>query len=170
MTCTEIRERLHGVEDNHAGGPLPEDIREHLVECASCREFADDLNALSLALRELPRAPLPDETLDAVWRRTINAGATGATGFRGLWRLAAAAVLMTAVSATTIYFVWGPAPALQPPSAVELARAKAQAEMVFGYTARALVATRSAATDRVLASKVSPALRQATVSHAPRRP
>ena len=170
MTCAEIRERLHEVEDNRASGPLPDEIREHLAECAACRELAEDLNALSSALRALPRAPLPDETLDAVWRRTIHSGATGAAGFRGNWRLAAAAVLVTAVSAATLYFVWGPSPAPQAPSAVELARAEAQAEMVFGYTARALAATRSATTDRVLASKVSPALRHATVSQAPRRP
>jgi 2-keto-4-pentenoate hydratase/2-oxohepta-3-ene-1,7-dioic acid hydratase in catechol pathway len=43
-------------------------------------------------------------------------------------------------------------------------------ELVFGYTARALAATRSAATDRVLASRVSPAVRGLAAPHAPRRP
>jgi predicted anti-sigma-YlaC factor YlaD len=170
MNCAEIREHLHEAQDGPAGGPLQDAIRDHLVECASCREFADDLNALSRGLRALPRAPLPEETLDTVWRLTIDAGATTATGVRGIWRLAAAAVFVTAASATTLYFLWPPAPPRPTPSAVELARAEAQAELVFGYTARALAATRTAATDRVLASKVSPALRQATAQRAPRRP
>jgi hypothetical protein len=42
--------------------------------------------------------------------------------------------------------------------------------MVFGYTARALAATRTATTDRILASKVSPAVRGVAGTHPSRRP
>jgi hypothetical protein len=66
--------------------------------------------------------------------------------------------------------VLSPSPPPRGPSAVELARASAQADLVFGYTARALAAARIAATDRVLASEVSPAVRGLAASHAPRRP
>jgi anti-sigma-K factor RskA len=112
----------------------------------------------------LPRAPLPPDALDTVWQRTVLAPRGAATPAAGYWRLAAAAVLVTALSTTTLYFVFTPVRSPEP-SVVELARATAQAEMVFGYTARALAATRSAAADRVLAAKVSPAVRGRAALH-----
>ena len=65
------------------------------------------------------------------------------------------------------------------PSRRELARASAQAEMVFGYTARALAATRDATADRVLAvegfargagrRRIAPA-KETLMNALPRRP
>jgi predicted anti-sigma-YlaC factor YlaD len=167
MTCDEIRLRIHEAHDDLAGR-LPDSVNSHLAGCASCRELADDLDALSHALRTLPRAPLPADALAAVWRATVEAPRRATTLAVGFWRFAAAAVFVTALSATTLYFVFAP---LRPrePSGVELARASAQADMVFGYTARALAATRNAATDRVLAAKVSPAVRGEAASHPTRR-
>jgi len=170
MTCEEIRRLIHEVHDDRAG-TLPEPVVRHLAACRACREFADDLDALSRALRALPLVPLPADALDAVWRGTIHAPSmtsTPLTMTAGFWRLAAAAVFVTALSATTLYFVFAP---VQPPgpSVVELARASAQADIVFGYTARALAATRVAAADRVLASKVSPAVRGVPAARPSRR-
>ena len=169
MTCEEIRELLHDAHDGELPGGLPESVRAHLATCDTCRELQDDLDALTAGLRALPLRPFPPDALDAVWRQTIRAKAGSFASSTRPWRLAAAAVLVTAVSSTTLYFVY--TPTTPPgPSAVELARASAQAEMVFGYTARALAATRTATTDRVLASKVSPAVRGGSATHPSRRP
>lgn len=170
MTCEQIRPLIHEAHDERAE-TLPEPVVRHLAACGACREIADDLDALSRALRALPLVPLPADALDVVWRKTIHAPSmrsTRLTMAAGFWRLAAAAVFVTALSATTLYFVFAP---VQPPgpSVVELARASAQADMVFGYTARALAATRVAAADRVLALKVSPAVRGLTTTHPSRR-
>jgi len=168
MTCDEIREQIHEAYDEGSGGPS-EAVRAHLATCGACREFHDDLAVLSQALRDLPRVPLPAYALAAVWSETVDARRGRVSAAVEFWRLAAAAVFVTALSATTLYFVFAP---VRPPgpSVVELERASAQAEMVFGYTARALAATRNAAADRVLASKVSPAVRGVSASHSSRRP
>jgi len=169
MTCDDVRRAIHDAHDDE-GASLPEPIRTHITTCASCRELADDLTALTQALRALPRAPLPPDALDAVWRRTIHARPHRFPIGIGVRQLAAAALFIAALSTATLYFVFAPTPSPQGPTAVELARASAQAELVFGYTARALAATRNATADRVLASKVSPAVRGATAPRPSRRP
>ena len=168
MTCEELRLLIHEAQDDGGMGALPEPVNSHLATCSACRAFQDDLASLVYALRALPRVPLPEDALDVVWRETSRARPGGLTATAGFWRLAAAASFVAALSTATLYFVLAPAPA-PGPSTVELARASAQAEMVFGYTARALAATRTATTDRVLASKVSPAVRNAN-AHPSRRP
>jgi predicted anti-sigma-YlaC factor YlaD len=167
MTCEEARRYVHEAHDDDVA--LPELVRAHLAACTACRDFEGDLRSLTDALRALPPAPLPGETLDAVWRETVRARPRAASATMTSWRLAAAAVFVAALSTASLYFVFAPArpPGLSP---VELARASAQAEMVFGYTARALAATRDATADRVLASRVSPAVRGVAASHPPRRP
>jgi predicted anti-sigma-YlaC factor YlaD len=169
MTCEEIRRHIHEAHDDDRTGALPEPVRAHVAACSACREFELDLTSLTEALRAMPHAPLPADALDAVWRDTIHARPEASSTRMGFWRLAAAAVLVTALSTATLYYVFAPTRPPQP-SAVELAAASAQAEMVFGYTARALAATRVAATDRVLASKVSPAVRGVASAHPARRP
>lgn len=169
MTCEEIRRHIHEAHDDDRTGALPELVRAHVAACTACRDFSDDLQSLSRALRALPRAPFPADALDAVWRETVSARPGASSTAAGFWRLAAAAVFVTALSVTTLYFVYAPTPP-PGPSPVDLGRASAQAEMVFGYTARALAATRDATTDRVLASRVSPAVRGVAASHPSRRP
>jgi predicted anti-sigma-YlaC factor YlaD len=169
MTCEQVRQEIHEALDRGTPGVLSEAFRAHLATCTACRELGDDLQSLSHAFRALPRVPLPAEVLDAVWRETLRARPAGLTTTQGFWRVAAAASLVAALGTATLYFVSAPAPP-PGPTAVELARASAQAEMVFGYTARALAATRNATTDRLLASKISPAVRGEAASHPSRRP
>ena len=169
MTCEDARRQIHEAHDDDSRGALPEPVCAHLAACSACRDFGDDLLSLTRALRALPQAPLPADALDAVWRNTIHARSGASTTTAGFWRLPAAAVFVTALATATLYLVYAPAPP-PGPSPVELARASAQAEMVFGYTARALAATREAAADRVLASRVSPAVRGVAASHPSRRP
>jgi predicted anti-sigma-YlaC factor YlaD len=167
MNCDEIRASIHEALDDGPEAALPAEASAHLATCAACREAHRELAALASALRALPREPLPPETLDEVWRRTVRSRPSPAS--RPAVRLAAAAVLAVAVSATTLFLVLAP-PAPHGPSASELARASAQADLVLSYTARALAVTREAAAERVLASKVSPAVRGAEAAHPSRRP
>jgi predicted anti-sigma-YlaC factor YlaD len=168
MTCETIREAIHEAFDDDRGDALPTELRAHLASCAACRELADDLAALRVALRELPREPLPPAALDQVWRNTVRAEGAARRPAWTTWRAAAAAVVVTALGASTLYMVSIPT-APPGPSAAELARAEAQAEMVFGYTARALAATRKAATHQVIVDRVSPAVRGAAVPRSSRR-
>jgi predicted anti-sigma-YlaC factor YlaD len=169
MTCEETRRHIHEAHDDDRADALPEPVRAHLATCAACRELDDDLDRLSRALRAMPRHPLPADALDAVWRETLHARPRTSTTTVRFWRLAAAASFVSALATVTLYLVFAP---VRPPgpSAVELARASAQADIVFGYTARALAATRDAAADRVIASKVSPAVRGIPAPRASRRP
>jgi predicted anti-sigma-YlaC factor YlaD len=168
MTCAEIRRHIHEAHDGERASALPEDVRSHLATCAACRELDEDFGALARALRAMPRDPLPTEALDAVWRETIRARPRLFTT-AGFWRLAAAASFVAALGTVTLYLVFAP---VRPtgPSAVELARASAQADIVFSYTARALAATRAAAADKVIASKISPAVRGVPAPRDSRRP
>ena len=160
MTCEQVRLELHEAHDRGTPDALPETVRTHLATCAACRELGEDLVSLSHALRALPRVPFPPDALDAVWRETVRAKPAAQPANVGFWRFAAAASFVAALGTATLYFVFAPAPH-RGPTAVELAKATAEAEMVFGYTARALNATRVATTERVLATKVSPAVRSA---------
>lgn len=169
MTCEDCRRYVHEALDDDRVAALPAIARAHLVSCGACRELFDDLRSLSKELRALPRAPLPPETLDAVWRETIHAGRDARWTAVRWERVAAAVFFVTALSATTLYVLLRPARPTRP-SAVELARASSQADMVFGYTARALAATREATAGRVLASRVSPAVRGLSAPRSPRRP
>jgi hypothetical protein len=63
---------------------------------------------------------------------------------------------VTVLSTASLYFVFAP-PRPPGPSSVELARVRPP--RWYSYTARALAATRDAAADRALASKVAPAVR-----------
>jgi hypothetical protein len=160
MTCDDVRLSLHEADD--------ESVRSHLASCSACRQFEADLNALTRALRELPKHTLPADALATVWSRTSRSRPAPAWSWMtsGHTRLAAA-VAVTAVSAAALYYVF--APPTVDHRAEELARASAEAALVLGYTAKALAATRNAVEDRVLVSKVSPAVRG---EHAPepRRP
>ena len=160
MNCEDVRLSLH--EGDH------EAVRSHIARCSACRQLEADLSALTTALRELPQHTFPADALATVWRRTSRSRSAIAWSWmtHGHMRLAAA-VAVTAVSTAALYYVFAPQPTDY--QAEELARASAEAALVLGYTAKALAATRDAAEDRVIVSKVSRAVSgQATAD--PRRP
>lgn len=168
MNCETAREAIHDLLDGDRGAAPDPELAAHLASCPACRETLDDLAALQDSLRDLPREPLPPATLDVVWKTTVRARGTTRPRILGSWRAAAAAVFVTALGASTLYLV--SLPSVPPgPSAAELAHAEAQAELVFGYTARALAATREATARQVIESKVSPAVRGAAAPRPPRR-
>ena len=152
--CDVGRERVHAHFDETPDAPASESLRLHLRTCPGCRELFDDLAILRDTLRARPSPSLPSADLEAVWDRTVR---------RPRWldarkRAAVAAVLVTGVSLSTLWLLRGPS--VPPgPTPAEIARAEAQADLVLSYTARALAATRNAATRDVVGSKVSPAVR-----------
>ena len=164
MSCENVRELIHEAFDADPPARLPDEARAHIEGCAACRDLFDDLGRLREGLRALPRAPLPPATLDAIWRSTVRARPWYGTR---LARAAAAAVAVTILGAGTLFFVT--APDRPQPSAAEVARAEAQAQLVLGYTARALAATRDATARHVIERKVSPAVRGETTPRISRR-
>jgi len=153
--CEGMRERIHEVFDTDDPGAVPEALAEHLVSCASCRAMHDDLSQLRTMLRDVPASPLPGETLEAVWASTVKRGPARRNA--APWMRAAAAALAATALIATSYLMTRTGSGT--PSRDEIARAEAQADLVFGYTAKALEATRSAAADRVFADKIVPAVR-----------
>ena len=154
--CDVGRERVHAHFDETPDAPASASLRAHLQACPGCRELFDDLTVLRNTLRAHPRPELPAHDLEAVWDRTVRR--PGARWFDARKRAAAAAVLVTGVSLSTLWLLRGPS--VPPgPTAAEIARAEAQADLVFSYTARALSATRNAAARDIVGSKVSPAVR-----------
>jgi predicted anti-sigma-YlaC factor YlaD len=152
--CDVGRERVHAHFDETPDAPASDNLLLHLRTCPGCRELFDDLAIVRDTLRARPSPSLPAADLEAVWDRTVR---------RPRWldsgrRAAVAAVLVTAVSLSTLWLLRGPA--VPPgPTPAEIARAEAQAELVLSYTARALSATRNAATREVVGAKISPAVR-----------
>ena len=164
--CDVGRERVHALFDEADDGPVPDSLQSHFATCAGCRELYEELTILRAALRARPLPSMPDDALEAVWQRTVRTPRS--RWLDGRRRAAVAAVLVTGVSVSTLWLLRstsvpsGPTPA-------EIARAEAQADLVFAYTARALAATRSAATRSVVGSKISPAVRGQVPSDTRRR-
>jgi predicted anti-sigma-YlaC factor YlaD len=166
IACDIGRERVHAHLDETPGAALSESLSLHFATCPGCRELYEDLVALRAALRARPRPELPADALEAVWERTVRRPAAG--WLDGWRRAAAAAVLVTAVSASTLWLLRGsPAPA--GPTPAQIALAEAQADLVLSYAARAIQATRTATTHRVVGSKISPAVRGDVPSDSRRR-
>lgn len=154
MNCESAREQIHAALDDDA--PLDVDTLAHVGTCGGCGALYEELSALRDSLRALPREPLPPAALDAVWSQTVRA--TPRARFSSGWRAAAAALIVTLAGWATIHTL-RETTAPSGPSAAELARAQAQADLVFGYTGRALAATRHAATRQVIQDRVAPAVR-----------
>lgn len=164
--CDVGRERVHALFDGDTETPVPENLRSHFSTCAGCRELYEELAIVRAVLRARPHDAMPDDALEAVWERTVRAPRRG--WLDGRRRAAVAAVLVTGVSLSTLWLLRGPA-APSGPTTAEIARAEAQADLVFAYTARALAATRHAAARSVVGSKVSPAVRGDVPSDSRRR-
>jgi len=154
--CDVGRERVHAHFDEIPDAPASESLRLHLQTCRGCRELFDDLAILRDTLRARPRPELPAGDLEAVWNRTVRTSRGG--WLDGRKRAAVAAILVTGVSLSTLWLLRGPSTP-PGPTAAEIARAEAQADLVLSYAARALAATRTAAMHDVIGKKVSPAVR-----------
>jgi hypothetical protein len=138
------------------------ELRTHLDSCGACRQHARDLRDLRGALRALPRLTMPEEDLEAVWGRTVDAAARGpASRRRVAWPagLAAAAALLLAALALPL-LLEAPAPGR---SAAErdMLRAASELKVALGIAGRSLDRARGAALREAMAGEVGRALEDA---------
>lgn len=148
-----LQDTLDGTLPPGEGGPL----EAHLEACGECREYRDEILAVREGLLALPEVPLPDDALEEVWSRTLEAGAPAARSARRWgWLAAAAAVLVAAL----VWLLTPIRPSEPAPTEEELGRAAAETRLVLALTAQAFRRTEDAAVGGVLAGEVSPALHQ----------
>ena len=166
--CARARAALHRRLDGDAlEAPAAAWLDDHLSTCAGCRSAADELEALTRALRALPGLPLPESALREVRRRTVEARRGGWFD----WRAAAAAAVLTAALGGLLYSgrpASGPAAVdvAAAPTEAELARAAAEARFVLGLTAAALNKSERVAVGEVLGRHVAPALSKVPIEWA----
>ena len=169
--CVRARSSLHRRLDGDALDAAAEAwLAEHLSTCAACRSAADELEALTRALRALPALPLPEPALRAVRRQTVESRRGGWFD----WRAVAAAAVLTAALGGLLYFdrrssAPGAVELLARPTEAELARAAAEARYVLGLTAAALNKSERVAVGEVLGQHVGPALSKIPIEW-PERP
>jgi len=125
MTCVELRIRLEA----YARGTLPEPevsaLEQHLSGCADCARFLEAAEPAPVGLAALPRsiAPAPDLWPDIQARMRPRLRRIALPG----WLLAAAAILLVAVSSgVTMLLVRPPVRALAPATAAALSPLEAQ--------------------------------------------
>ncbi len=149
-----VHRRLDGDPLDDAEGRR---LEQHLAGCSRCREADAELRSLQTTLRALPLGRLPDAAVERLLRHAARDERRRVLRRWGVdWRLAAAAVVTTAVIG--IWYVASP-PAFRP-SEAELARAAAETRAVLGLTAQALRRAERTATREVLAGDVAGALRK----------
>jgi hypothetical protein len=72
MTCANIQERLHADQEQAQSDPA---VCTHLEQCDDCRQVADELSAISSALKATPLPSLP-EGFELTLRRRLRDEAT----------------------------------------------------------------------------------------------
>ena len=162
--CDDSRELLHSRLDGELPGERAADLDAHLAACASCRELADDLAAVAAGLQALPEHPLPPGVLREILDRTVRRRPT--IRFPGIslpfWRGWAAGAVAAAVLIAMVFYPRYSA--TRSPSPEDLARAQGEVRMVLSLTARAMQRAEIAASDRVLAAQVAPALHRVPIA------
>jgi anti-sigma factor RsiW len=162
--CREFCRLLHARLDGELPGERKGDLEAHLAACASCRGLADELAAVGAGLRALPEHPLPSGVLREVLDRTVRRRRfVRVPGIllpsRRLW--AAGALAAAILIALVVYPRYS---ATRGPSPEDLARAQGEFRLVLSLTARAMRRAELAASDRVLAAEVAPALHRVPIS------
>lgn len=153
-----IQDRLDAVLDESSARALS----EHLASCKGCSAYRDEIEAVHAALESLPEMRLPDEALQEVWSRTVDAGAREIPWWKqGFgWRPALAAAVLLAVVAAAWFTLDRRPPE---PTDPELLQAAEEARYVLELTAAALKRSERAAVKEVLAGQVSPALERIVI-------
>jgi len=132
-------------------------MESHLAVCSECAEEAGQLREMQDLLRGMAEQPMPDDAMDEVWERTIQAPPTRPGRRRHDWRFAAAAavvVLGTWIGLRFSPFVDGSRPD------DDAQRAAQEVRMVLQLTANALKRSEEIAYREVFAEEVSPALQK----------
>ena len=127
MTCAELRDRLDAYAREALPGEEVAALEAHLSGCESCSGF---LESLAPRLPEIAALPRTIEPPSAVWREVrsrIGARRPGARHVRvPTWVLAAAAVLLVAISAGATALLLRRPAGTAPASAVSASSLEAQ--------------------------------------------
>lgn len=71
MTCAKGKQIIQNWLDQPQGGPTPSEVSAHLRECAPCRTFVQQWNAIELSIQAARRdvPPLSHDLTREVWTR-----------------------------------------------------------------------------------------------------
>jgi predicted anti-sigma-YlaC factor YlaD len=106
MTCTEMDARIDALLDGELPAAERAEVEGHLAGCAACAALHADLVALRERARLAPAEVAPPPALwAAVERLTTRDSRLAARSSLRPWVLAAAAVLLVALSSLTTVFV-----------------------------------------------------------------
>ena len=166
--CADTRRVLQELMDGPVDAETRSGLDAHLAHCAECREARDGYEAVRIGLRSLPRAPFPDDALQEVWSRTVEAEEREARA--ALWqpRFGAVAALAASILVVALTLVWSnrvppgePVPVVvRELSPAQIEQVRREARRVLELTAAALGRTQLTAAERVLEKEVSPAIRK----------
>jgi anti-sigma factor RsiW len=95
MTCHECRQQLVLAED---GGPVSVPAREHLEQCAACREFVRDGEQLRAQMRILAEGEHAPEELHEQVQAVLDGRSTIQHWRRRSWARVAAAIILLAMT------------------------------------------------------------------------
>lgn len=165
LSCEDGYRAIHQRADGLLSMDGGQVLDAHLSACASCRGYAEELDALRSALSSLPEVPFPDDALEGVWDRTIRVEREQARSIRRWWRpvakgLAAAAVIVMTFFGSRAFFV----PMEPTLSDQELARLSAETRLVFELTTNALRRVERATMEGLMVEQLSPALRRIPIN------
>lgn len=174
--CETFRERINERLDGELAEPQSRELDAHLAACDGCREIAEARSMVVTGLRHLPEHCFPEEALEKVFDRTLRSGNSSSQAgslpvvpnasrrprrhpalLRWTPLVAAAAmgiIIMLIVPRST---------APDRPTPAEMAKAQREVRVVLSLTAQALSRAQHAASDRVLADEVAPALRRVPI-------
>ena len=168
IECAKVREIMQELMDGSVPAERREMLDEHLAGCTECREVRQGLETVRSALRSLPVVPLPDDALDEVLAKTVDAHPDDASA--DAWKSRVGAIVAVAASLLVVVLAvqWSrqqPDPFARTATVVERApvpieQARLEARRVLEITAVALARSEQVAFERVLGGEVSPAIRK----------
>ncbi|GIQ69503.1 anti-sigma factor [Xylanibacillus composti] len=107
MKCNEAITFIHEYMDGDLDAQGRMDLRQHLVDCAACRQRMDQYTRTTALIRSMPRSPVPDYLVDSVMQ------ALPGTRKRQVWTrwvrqhpAVTAAVLFIAVMLLSLVSMW----------------------------------------------------------------
>ena len=179
--CGRVRPLLHETMDRELTSRERGEVDAHLASCVDCAEFAEGLETVRTTLASLPAAPFPDDALQEVFARTIDAEPRWRAWLPSTgWRVALTGAAALALAGAALWTGWNGA-ALRPDPGSEVAvgdptvaassvaneeqlrRALEETRYALALAAGAVRRSGRAAVEDVLQGAVAPALHRIPV-------